>query len=154
MKWNLVKKHRPTGLAEIEPFDVTKILEILMTANNHEWMGKLNGKKLLVSDVIILFRWGQFLGVVCARLEVRRLTELLREHGPYSGGGGIHFHHKWHMRIWDHEEPLQFLHRLGAKPLLDDRYIPLVHLDSILADDVYEELHGGAMEFTLLHLEE
>ncbi len=47
-----------------------------MTANNHGWMGKLNGKKLLVSDVIILFRWGQFLGVVCARLEVRRLTEL------------------------------------------------------------------------------
>ncbi len=51
MKWNLVKKHHPTGLAEIESFDVTKILEILMTANNHEWMGKLNGKKLLVSDV-------------------------------------------------------------------------------------------------------
>ncbi len=25
---------------------------------------------------------------------------MLREPGPHSGGRGVHFHHKWYMRIW------------------------------------------------------
>ncbi len=51
------------------------------------------------------------------------------------------------------QEPLKLLHRLGNWPLLDGCYLPLVHLNPLLADDVAEELHSGAMELTLLQLE-
>jgi len=47
-----------------------------------------------------LLHWGQFLGIVCARLEAWRLTELLRKHCLYSGGGSIIFNQKWNMGIW------------------------------------------------------
>ncbi len=46
------------------------------------------------------FRWGQFPGVVSARLGAWRLTELLGQHGSDSSGGGVHFHRKWNLGIW------------------------------------------------------
>ncbi len=45
------------------------------------------------------------------------------------------------IEVCEAKKPLQLLHRLGVRPLLDDSYLPLVHQDSILAYDVSEKLH-------------
>ncbi len=51
------------------------------------------------------------------------------------------------------QKSLKLLHRQGKRPLLDCCYLPMVHLNILLADDVTEELYSGAMELALLQLE-
>ncbi len=47
-------------------------------------------------------------------------------------------------------ESLKLLDRLRGCPFPDCFHLPLVHLDTLLTDDIAEELHGGAMELTFL----
>ncbi len=106
------EKQSPAGLARVEPLGFTEILKVFVVCNDREWVisslqpvpplfqSQLDGEQLTVPDVIILLRWGQFPGVVSARLEAWRLTELLGQHGSDSSDGGVHFHHKWNMGIW------------------------------------------------------
>ncbi len=51
------------------------------------------------------------------------------------------------------QESLKLHCRLWNWPLHDGCPLPLVHLNSLLADDVAEELRSGVMEFALLQLE-
>ncbi len=55
------------------------------------------------------------------------------------------------IEVGKSQELLQVLYSLWDFPY--GLYFPLVHLDSILADDVPEELHRGVMELTFLQLE-
>lgn len=54
------------------------------------------------------------------------------------------------IEIGKSKEPLQFLNRLGSRPLRNCCYLPLVHLDTPLSNDVTEELHRGLMELAFL----
>ncbi len=61
-----------------------------------EILGSVGGisQQLSVTDIIIDFHWGQFLGEICARMEARRLAGLLGQHGPDASGRSVHFHHE------------------------------------------------------------
>lgn len=50
-------------------------------------------------------------------------------------------------------ESLNLLYRLESRQLRDCSYLPLVHLDSLMADDITKELYRGAMELTFLQFE-
>ncbi len=54
------------------------------------------------------------------------------------------------IEIGESKESLQFLNRLGSRPFRNCCYLPLVHLDTLLSDDVTEELHRGTMELAFL----
>ncbi len=56
------------------------------------------------------------------------------------------------IEVGKSEESLQLLYRRGERPFPYGRNFPLVHTNPILANDVTEELHRGAMELTFLHL--
>ncbi len=57
------------------------------------------------------------------------------------------------IEVGESEETLQVLYHRWEWPFLYGRNFPLVHLNPILADDVPEELHRGALEFTFFQLE-
>lgn len=54
------------------------------------------------------------------------------------------------IEIGESKEPLHFLNRLENRPLPNCGYLPLVHLDTLLSDDVTKELHRGPMELAFL----
>ncbi len=54
------------------------------------------------------------------------------------------------IEVGESEESVQVLYRRWERPFPYGRIFPLVHLNTILADDVPEELHRGAMELTFL----
>ncbi len=95
----------------IEPLGFTEVLEIFVICNDCERVvsslqpmrpllqGQLDGQQLPVADVVVLLCWGQFLRVICARLEVWRLTKHLGQHSPDSRGGGVHFYYEWYLGI-------------------------------------------------------
>ncbi len=110
MKLNRVKQS-PTGLTGIESFGFPEILEVFVVCDDGEGMvsslqpmpplfqGQFNGQQLPVADVEVLLRWGKFLGIVCARVEAWRLTELRGQNSSDSSGGGVHFYHKRYMGV-------------------------------------------------------
>ncbi|XP_016397843.1 netrin receptor DCC-like, partial [Sinocyclocheilus rhinocerous] len=174
------EEQRPAGLTGIESFCISEILKVLVVRNNSGGMigslqpvpplfqGQFYSEELSVTNIIVLLRWGPFLGVLCARLEAWRPSIQLRQHGPNPDEGRIHFHHKWDQRIgmtkdrgraegglelFEGFEALELLHRLGTIPLRDCLYLAQVHLNSLLANNVPKELHSGAMELALLQLQ-
>lgn len=50
-------------------------------------------------------------------------------------------------------ESLNLLYQLKSRPLRDCSNLPLVHLDSLMSDDITKELYRGAMELTFLQFE-
>ncbi len=78
---------------------------------------------------------------------------LSTEHGGQRGSMQAEILDEVAIEMSKSQESLKLLYRLGNRPLCDGCHLPLVHLNSLLANDVAEELHSGAMEFALLQLE-
>ncbi len=49
------------------------------------------------------------------------------------------------IEIGESKESLQFFNKLVSRPFRNSCYLPLVYLDTLLSDDVAEELHHGAV---------
>ncbi len=78
---------------------------------------------------------------------------LTSEHGSQGGRMQTEILDETSIEISKSQESLKLLYRLGNWPLRDGSHLPLVHLNSLLANDVAEELHCGPMELALLQTE-
>lgn len=50
------------------------------------------------------------------------------------------------VEVHKSKEALEFLDIIRFWPVLDVVHVPLVHLDTLLIDDIAKQLYGGGME--------
>jgi len=77
---------------------------------------------------------------------------LLTEHGSEWGRKDTEVLDESMVEVSEAEESLKFFNCIWLRPVPDGLDLPLVHLDTIGAQDVTEELDCGAVELALLEL--